>query len=591
MDIRKKILLGSEDIISRTTQDFFLDINLSKDNREIIPYKYDNVFDLTKFYNQERKVSRKFVVYGVINSYVCDCNNLTINVYNSPNFSPSSFLTSTRTYDVVGSSLPFDNLYGKKKGRYAITKFTEKFTGCSIYLQIAKTGNPEIDNIISKNKFEQQLIFTTLTLMSDGRKVVEKLNYGLDEAVTDCDGNVIEVNNDFPFFYNKHWIKKDLEISNSQTKWIGGPNEPVCEMVQNPTYHGRTVYGMFNTGNYAYPETMEVYTINDLPTGVIETNSINKVSDISHYIQPVDSNGSCIKPEIYNLTFERQFLPNDLNIIKTASEAGLTDVHFYPIYPVGALFDNKLYETELCSGYTTNDSVNWTFQKFLIDGQETSPPGDVKFNFRIAHNTVVKAIYKEKCPWKLTSNISFSPCGTNFGAATYGISPLKNMYTNGESVTFTVPDSNYYIDSYSFNGINGSSASLSSDKRAISMVLHSDCTLNVTYKNYAIIKVETSNNYGTEGGGVEINGANYSNGEFIKSTCGQSWTLKFGYNPPDIQPASVNGYGDWCHEVFINGVFYEYSCGFYITPKTFTANDNYTIKVVFYWNYTDTSFG
>jgi hypothetical protein len=55
MDKRKKILLGNKDILSRTIQDFYIDINLSKDNREMLPYKYDNIFDITNFYNKERK--------------------------------------------------------------------------------------------------------------------------------------------------------------------------------------------------------------------------------------------------------------------------------------------------------------------------------------------------------------------------------------------------------------------------------------------------------------------------------------------------------------------------------------------------------
>ena len=62
MDERKKILLGDKDILTRKIKDFYLDINLSKDNKEILPQKYDNVFDVNKFYEQERNECRNFTI-------------------------------------------------------------------------------------------------------------------------------------------------------------------------------------------------------------------------------------------------------------------------------------------------------------------------------------------------------------------------------------------------------------------------------------------------------------------------------------------------------------------------------------------------
>ena len=119
MDERKKILLGSKDILSKDVQDFYVNINLSKNNREILPYKYDNVFDLTKFYNKERNECRNFVIYGAISSYICDCDDLKIYVYDGASQN-SNLLATVYSKDIVNSQMPFYNVYEKKKGKYEI---------------------------------------------------------------------------------------------------------------------------------------------------------------------------------------------------------------------------------------------------------------------------------------------------------------------------------------------------------------------------------------------------------------------------------------------------------------------------------------
>lgn len=267
MDERKKILLGNKDILSRKIKDFYIDINLSKDSKEIVPYKYDNIFDLTRFYNQERNESRNFIIYGTLDSYSWDCNNLKIDVYQSPGLNHSDLLCTSLSKHIVNKNMPFKNIYNKLRGRYIIDNIPTTFNGCSVYLKIT---TPTTSYVL-----EQQLIFTTLTLSSSGEKVIEQLEYGLDEAVTDCDGNIIQVSNDFDFFYNKHWIKKDIFIPDLRTKWIGNPNDVYCELDSLG----------YNTGKLQYNTVMEVYEINNEPTGNIMDNSgVNVVSGVDDLI-------------------------------------------------------------------------------------------------------------------------------------------------------------------------------------------------------------------------------------------------------------------------------------------------------------------
>jgi len=273
MDDRKKILLANKDILSRKVQDFYLDINLSKDNKEVLPQKYDNVFDVSKFYEQERDECRSFIIYGIVDSYSWDCNNVTIKAYQSSDLSLSNYLCQTKSIDIVNNHMPFKNIYNKLRGRYIIDNIPTTFTGCSVYLKVEVPGSAPF-------VIPQQLIFTTLTLSDSGEKIVEKLPFGLNEAVTTCDGDVIEVNNDFDFFYNKHWIKKDIQIQDYRTKWIGNPDDVSCT---------KDISG-HNTGMMEYNSIIEVYAANNAPTG-------NKLPNTgTSYISAVESLGLCPLP-------------------------------------------------------------------------------------------------------------------------------------------------------------------------------------------------------------------------------------------------------------------------------------------------------
>jgi len=273
MDERKKILLGDKDILTRKIKDFYLDINLSKDNKEILPQKYDNVFDVNKFYEQERNECRNFIIYGIIDSYSWDCNNVIIKVYQSSDLHISNYLCQAKSVDIVNSNMPFKNIYNKLRGKYIIDNIPTTFTGCSVYLKVETPGGVPFT-------IPQQLIFTTLTLSDSGEKIVEKLPYGLNEAITTCDGDVIEVNNDFDFFYNKHWIKKDIQVQDYRTQWIGNPDDVSCVKDVN----GR------NTGMMEYNSIIEVYTANNAPTGNKKPNTGTS------YIDAVENLGFCPLP-------------------------------------------------------------------------------------------------------------------------------------------------------------------------------------------------------------------------------------------------------------------------------------------------------
>lgn len=225
---RKKILLGDKDVKSRSIQDFYVNVNLDRTVREFIPNKYENGFDLLSQYKKERNSCRNFRVYGIVDSAFIDCDDLEITIFNqypitinslimtSPNYVKSIKTTPLNSKDWVST-----NIFNKKKGKFLLEldNYTESDY---IYFYINDLGSYE-------NIFSQQLVFKyeNLNLMYENQEII--IPYGTNESFVDINGNIIEVNNDFDFFYNKHWVKKNITINKIREKyWIGDEESAYC---------------------------------------------------------------------------------------------------------------------------------------------------------------------------------------------------------------------------------------------------------------------------------------------------------------------------------------------------------------------------
>lgn len=195
MENKKKILLGEKDIMSKDNEDLFLNINLNSTFSELRDNTYTNVFDVEKQFKKERNASRDFRIYGLIDSTAVDCDNLQLYIYSHSGISGlNTFVTSTNSSSLVYNEV---NAFGKRRGKYLIelTGYTEDF----VFIKILSNNLNFKDQIYS-----QQLIFRD----TDGLFV----DYGTKTIDIDENGNTFEINNDFYFLYNKHWIKKDLLI-------------------------------------------------------------------------------------------------------------------------------------------------------------------------------------------------------------------------------------------------------------------------------------------------------------------------------------------------------------------------------------------
>lgn len=214
MDDKKKILLGEKDILAKENEDIFINVNLNSTFVEIRNEKYENIFDVEKQFKKERNESRNFMIYGTVDSTVADCNNLTLYAYTGLTSGVASgFVKSFQTSPMVYNSY---NVFGHKRGKFilSLTGYNSDF----VFIKIPSNGLSFIDQFYS-----QQLIFKD----ADGNFV----EYGTETVEVSENGEAIEISNDFYFLYDKHWIKKDLLITEEKPATISFSANPTSILV------------------------------------------------------------------------------------------------------------------------------------------------------------------------------------------------------------------------------------------------------------------------------------------------------------------------------------------------------------------------
>lgn len=192
MDNRIKILLPDQKGITSENVDLFLNLDMNMQFNEFKKETFDNDFDLAAQFVKERNESRDFVVYGEIDSTVIDCTDIQIRVYADSGY--TNLINIIRTTKV---SYDTDNVFGKRKGKYYIK--LRNYPHESVYFKILSNNFSYRDQ-----KWSQRLIFRD----ADNGIVP----YGTETIDVNSDGNVITINNDFPFFFNKHWIRLDYNF-------------------------------------------------------------------------------------------------------------------------------------------------------------------------------------------------------------------------------------------------------------------------------------------------------------------------------------------------------------------------------------------
>jgi len=272
---RKKILLATKDVKSRTLEDFNITIQLNRTGNIIIPNTYDNIFDINKHYDKERNNCRNFRIYGTIQSAFEDCDELILHVFKERPLEVDgevmrdmNYITSVKTRPLISNSWENKNIFNYKKGKYIIE--LENYND-SDYVYIYIEGISESMN----NLIKKQLIYRYETIDIFGKNKILTVPFGTNESIVDVNGNVITINNDFDYFYNKHWVKEDIILSLIRaTKWI--PDEETLECIQD---------NGVNTGVRHYKKLKEIFIDTGKPTGATKDNV---PTDEDYYADIVD---------------------------------------------------------------------------------------------------------------------------------------------------------------------------------------------------------------------------------------------------------------------------------------------------------------
>lgn len=216
-----KELLPSQDYVNAKNISLFVNAELSREESILKVEKADNIFDFSVKFEQERNASYKFCLYGMVESKWGDCDNLKLDfrigdsTFNSTNgttnypfwlydrSSNTSALTwsiSTKSLDLRNGDLS-KNLYGKKKAHYFFPFELDIKSLTNTNKSIFVSGY----NLISSLKIDQEFPFFFFD--EDGLT----LEYGSETAEILTDGSIIEINNNYPFFYDRHWIRREIE--------------------------------------------------------------------------------------------------------------------------------------------------------------------------------------------------------------------------------------------------------------------------------------------------------------------------------------------------------------------------------------------
>lgn len=189
---KKKIILPSSRTITSDDIDIYLNVDIVQSFKEIKRHRFDNDFDLNARFNEERNSSRNFFIYGEVNSVAVDCDSIIIRVYSDPEMTQLYAATSTTPI-----SYRSNNVFGKKNGKYFF-----EFENCPYEILYFKILS---DSFYYRDQtWERRFVFFD----ADGNFV----SYGSDTSDINYEGQEVIIQNDFPFFFNKHWIRNDITI-------------------------------------------------------------------------------------------------------------------------------------------------------------------------------------------------------------------------------------------------------------------------------------------------------------------------------------------------------------------------------------------
>lgn len=227
-----KILLNSKRSVTSENVDEYMLCELRREDRNILPSVYNNEFSLTDQFIEERNKSLKFCLYGIVESAYADCTNITLEISTNNNdiiyYRDKNGFTAT-TFNIVtiplssGDTLS-KNVFSKAKSYYHFLFEVDEslLVRNSDGILENKSFNIKV-NDLTKNLIDE---FNVPFLYYDENG--ERLNFGEEFADIQNNGTVLEINNDYPFLYDRHWVKYNLTPNKLRT--VSMPNLSIIKV-------------------------------------------------------------------------------------------------------------------------------------------------------------------------------------------------------------------------------------------------------------------------------------------------------------------------------------------------------------------------
>lgn len=239
----KKILIGEKQYIGKQNVDNFIDLNLDRTIDSIKKDTVENVFDFESEFQKERNNSLKFCIYGEIQSKFGHCDNLLIeasvsdleNNHTELLFLPTKSINNTAyTLSFLSHKLSIGdlskNIFGARKGFYNINfELDRNLILNSPYSSTTKYINLNIFDKVNElyGSFSMPFLFYS----TNGNQI----DFGTESAEVNDNNDIIEINNNFPFFYDRHWVKLNVEPEGSISVFFVESEHVISESLSSDT--------------------------------------------------------------------------------------------------------------------------------------------------------------------------------------------------------------------------------------------------------------------------------------------------------------------------------------------------------------------
>lgn len=268
MKDKRKILLGTKDVLPQVNNDIYINLEINKSSDEIKNEIINNNFNIREQFNKERRESLKFCFYGTLNSIYSDTNDLTIEVKTNHNdilYSPRIEPGTTTSIVSKIKSVPLS------KNNKLTKNIFQKNKSCFHFLfeigsEINNYGETKILEVKVIDESKNIYAFYEIPFLffdSEGNFI----NFGTDTVDLDLNGNEQIIENDFPFLYGIHWIKNEFNLPRPlKASFVRSEFEELNNLTVNEKVGKVKFYVKLDSPSIYGTEELEVYIDKDYTT-------------------------------------------------------------------------------------------------------------------------------------------------------------------------------------------------------------------------------------------------------------------------------------------------------------------------------------